>query len=519
MNADRRRAVAALATAGLLWGTTVPLSKLALGWLPPGWLTFVRFGLAAVILLPVASRPGVRAACTPSLLASGAVGYGGSVVVQNAGITRTSVTHAALLIGAAPVLVAIIAAFWHHTVARPVAWAGFAVSLAGVGLVTGGGGGGATAGGDGLVLASLLLSATFTVAQARLLRGHDPVAVTAVQFLGAALAVLPFSVVAEGMPAAPGGPGAVLATVGLAAGGTLLPFTLFAYGQSRVPAEVAGAFLNLEPFVGAVAGAVFFADPVGLPQVTGGAAILAGIALSSLPLLGADLTRRSGAGTAGTVRRRRRDGARPHEPRTTGAQPRSPATAAVAEPTSQTVRAAGARGSAARMAQDRGNHPGRPPGHMRWAGQIPARPPAPPRGTGRRRAGRPVRRPPGRACGAGTWRSSWTASARAVPPCLMGSLRPRTMTGGTCSTRTACWPSSGWPARVRTAGSTSDRSEGPASWASRTCGHSPGGGSADVAAPQAGQAGGGQRQGDDAQPGQRSGADRSAGQLWQVGER
>ena len=92
-----------------------------------------------------------------------------------------------------------------------MAWAGFAVSLAGVGLVTGGGGGGATAGGDGLVLVSLLLSATFTVAQTRLLRGRDPVAVTAVQFLGAALAVLPFSVAVEGMPAAPGGPAAVLA--------------------------------------------------------------------------------------------------------------------------------------------------------------------------------------------------------------------------------------------------------------------------------------------------------------------
>jgi drug/metabolite transporter (DMT)-like permease len=58
-----------------------------------------------------------------------------------------------------PVLVAIIAALWQHTVARPVAWAGFAMSLVGVGLVAGGGGGGATLSGDGLVLASLLLSA------------------------------------------------------------------------------------------------------------------------------------------------------------------------------------------------------------------------------------------------------------------------------------------------------------------------------------------------------------------------
>src|SRR5215831_11798480 len=134
-NTDRRHAVAALTAAGLLWGTTVPLSKLALAWLPPGWLTFVRFGLATAIMLAVASRRGaLRAACTPLLLASGGLGYGGSVMVQNAGITRTSVTHAALLIGAVPVLVAVIAALWHRTVARPVAWAGFAVSLAGVGL-------------------------------------------------------------------------------------------------------------------------------------------------------------------------------------------------------------------------------------------------------------------------------------------------------------------------------------------------------------------------------------------------
>ena len=54
MNINRRHAVAALIAAGLLWGTTVPLSKLALQWLAPGWLTAVRFGLAAAVLLPIA---------------------------------------------------------------------------------------------------------------------------------------------------------------------------------------------------------------------------------------------------------------------------------------------------------------------------------------------------------------------------------------------------------------------------------------------------------------------------------
>ena len=220
------------------------------------------------------------------MLASGALGYGGSVIVQNAGISRTSVTHAALLIGATPVLVAIIAAVWHRTVARPVAWVGFVVSLLGVGLVTvGGGGDGATMAGDGLVLASLFLGAAVTVAQGRLLTGRDPVAVTAVQFLGAAVGALLVTVFMEGAPAVPGSPGPVLAVLALTVGGTVLPFTLFAFGQSRVSAEVAGAFLNLEPLVGAIVGAAAFGDPVGLAQVAGGAAIVAGIGLSSLPLL------------------------------------------------------------------------------------------------------------------------------------------------------------------------------------------------------------------------------------------
>jgi len=284
MNTDRRTAVAVLAGAGLLWGTSVPLTKLALEWLPPAWLTVARFGLAAVVLLGIA-RSRVRGAWSPAVLAWGAVGYGGSILVQNAGITRTSVSHAALLVGATPVLVAVVAAVRHRRAAPPVAWAGFAVSFAGVALVAAGGGAGATLTGDALVLTSLAFSAAFTVAQARLLSGRDPLAVTAVQFVGAALTALPVAVIAEGWPVAPAGMGAVAATAELTLLGTLAASTLFAYGQARVSAEVAGAFVNLEPLVGAAAGALVFGDPVGLALAAGATAILAGIALSSLPLL------------------------------------------------------------------------------------------------------------------------------------------------------------------------------------------------------------------------------------------
>src|ERR1700747_503712 len=135
---SRTRATAALAAAGVAWGTSVPLSKAALGWLPPAWLVVARFALAAAVV----DRPSLRAALRGPVVAWGAAGLGGSVLIQNAGLSKTSVTHAALLIGAGPVLVAVIAAAWQHNVARPVAWAGFAVSLGGVALGASGHGGG-----------------------------------------------------------------------------------------------------------------------------------------------------------------------------------------------------------------------------------------------------------------------------------------------------------------------------------------------------------------------------------------
>jgi O-acetylserine/cysteine efflux transporter len=282
---QRYRTVAALIAAGTAWGTSVPLSKVALGWLGPGWLTAARFAVAAVVLLIMSGRAGtLRKALTLPVLLSGAVGYGGSVAIQNAGLTRTSVTHASLIIGATPILVAIIAAVWQHAVARPVAWAGFALSLAGVGLIAGGQGHGASPVGDVLVLAATVISASVTVAQGRLLLGRDPIALTAVLFLGAALAAVPFAA-AEGLPAGHASLGALVATGALATCGTVVPFSLFAYAQKHVSSEVAGAFLNLEPLVGAVLGIVAFGDPAGARQFAGGLGIVLGIGLSSVPLI------------------------------------------------------------------------------------------------------------------------------------------------------------------------------------------------------------------------------------------
>ena len=67
--------------------------------------------------------------------------------------------------------------------------------------------------------------------------------------------------------------------------GTVLPTALFAFGQSRVSADVAGAFLNLEPLVGAIIGMALFASPLGPVQLAGGAAIVPASGLSSFQVV------------------------------------------------------------------------------------------------------------------------------------------------------------------------------------------------------------------------------------------
>jgi O-acetylserine/cysteine efflux transporter len=282
VNRSNRTAILALATAGALWGLTVPLSKLALGWLGPGWLAVARFAAAAP-LLAVVGRHGLRDALVPRVIAAGGLGFGAVIVLQNAGIARTSVTHAAMLVGAVPVLVALFSAGLGEAAARPLAWLGYAVALGGIALVAGTGGGGTTLLGDGLVLGSVILSAVYIAWQPRVLAGRDVAAVTAVQFAAGALVALPVALVTQGLPSPPVTATPLLALIALALAGTLVPFWLFAIGQSQVPAELAGAFVNFEPVVGAAVGWAAFGNPAGLAQLLGAAAVIAGIALAAVP--------------------------------------------------------------------------------------------------------------------------------------------------------------------------------------------------------------------------------------------
>ncbi|MFI7601454.1 DMT family transporter [Actinoplanes sp. NPDC049681] len=281
---SRHLTLLALVTAGLLWGTTVPLTKVALTGVGPAWLTVLRFALA-VVPLAYPARHQLRQAVSARTLVWGALGYGVVIVLQNTGIARTSVSHSALILGATPLLTAVLGvATGRSRIAAP-AWVGLAISGLGIGVIASHGGGEATLTGDALVGASALLSAAFLHVQPSLLAGRTVTAVTAVQFAAGAAAALPFAALSEPPSGHLPGTVALLATAALAVGGTLLPFTLFAYGQTRIAPETAASFVNLEPIVGTALGVAAFGDTVTTIQVGGAFAAITGIALTSASLV------------------------------------------------------------------------------------------------------------------------------------------------------------------------------------------------------------------------------------------
>ena len=227
-------------------------------------------------------RRRLRAACAAPVVAWGGVGYGAMVLLQNAGVERTSAGHAALLFGAVPALVAVVAALAGRGTSGPLAWLGFGVALGGVGLVAGSGGG-TSAAGDGLMLLSALCQAPSSSPRHSLLDGRDPIAVTAVQMPPRRSWRCPVAL-AGGPPPAPGAPARATAAVARAGRRRhAAAVRVLRVRPGARAAEVAGAFANIEPLVGAGVAVLAFGDAFGPLQALGAVAILAGIAMGSAP--------------------------------------------------------------------------------------------------------------------------------------------------------------------------------------------------------------------------------------------
>jgi drug/metabolite transporter (DMT)-like permease len=285
----------ACALAGSLWGTGFYWGRLAMNEMSVEHMVLYRFLFASLGMLPLAIANRRRFHLTPSetrtLLISAAFGIPIQFLLQFHGLALTTVSHASLMVGAMPVLLAAAAAMFAGERLDWIGWLALAGSTCGAALIVMGGSRGPTArgqpslAGDLLVVASLVTALAWVLLSKKLMETHSPPVVTSYTILSgtAMLAVVVLgpwllNPLTHGHAAPP--PFAhvsATAWTALAIGGlfcTALTTLLWNWGIHHVPASRAGVFLNIEPALGSWLGVRLLGEHLGPYAWVGGALIL-----------------------------------------------------------------------------------------------------------------------------------------------------------------------------------------------------------------------------------------------------
>jgi drug/metabolite transporter (DMT)-like permease len=272
----RRLALLSLAIAGLFWGLGFPLGKLALREVLPAHMVLLRFFIAGIASLPFAlgSSEARSLFRSPPVLWAG-IFYGIAFLIQFEGLAGVTVTLAALLVGAMPALVAIAAYLMGETVTR-TSWVGVIAATVGALLIAGKPGGAGTTLGISLSLLSLVVFLAWLLVSKRAPNTRSALAVSAVMLIVATATVAPLALALHGLPPINLSPTAWSGIVGQGLLSTFAATVAWQYGAARVDSASAGVFINVEPLFGALIGITLFHDPVGIPVLVGGLAIVAG---------------------------------------------------------------------------------------------------------------------------------------------------------------------------------------------------------------------------------------------------
>lgn len=288
--------IAACAAAGTIWGCGFYFGKIALREISVGHMVLYRFLFACVVMVPIAMRHKLRLTRNEwlLLLVSSFLGVPLQFLTQFYGLSMTTVSHASLMVGTLPVLLAIGAALFAHERVDTVGWLALIGSAIGAALIALGArhptaGGGPTLAGDLLVILSMFIALFWILLNKRLMRHHNPVVITALGIFCGTAMLLPWVLPHDGLLPLHL---SLRCWAALAASGILCTATttlLWNYGLTQVPASFAGVFLNLEPLVGSLLGVALLSDHLGPSAWLGGTLILAtAIALTTRPQSHAD---------------------------------------------------------------------------------------------------------------------------------------------------------------------------------------------------------------------------------------
>jgi drug/metabolite transporter (DMT)-like permease len=280
--------------AGTLWGTGFYWGRLALDEMNVEHMVLYRFLFACVGMMPViiAHRPQMTAAEIRTMLMAALFGIPIQFLLQFHGLALTTVSHASLMIGAMPVLLAAAAALFAGERLDWLGWLALCGSTVGAAMVVLGGNRATTGretpslAGDLLVIASLVTALAWILLSKKLMQTHSPRVVTAYTiYSGTAMLVIWLAgsrllhyLMGRTVEPIPFRHVSATAWIALAISGLLCTATttlLWNWGIHHVPASRAGVFLNIEPALGSVLGVELLGEKLGPYAWLGGALILA----------------------------------------------------------------------------------------------------------------------------------------------------------------------------------------------------------------------------------------------------
>lgn len=280
---SRHRAIGFLscALASSFWGCGFFFGKIALAEMSFAHMVLYRFLFALGVLLPlfVTHRPGLNRKEWATLALAAFLGIPVQFLIQFYGLSLTTVSHAALMVGTMPVILAVGATLFAHERLDAVGWSAIAASTTGAALIAFGrhstGAGQPSLAGDLLVVLSLAIALFWILLNKRLMDRHSSIVVTAYGILLGTTMLLIWVPLRYGTPPIHV---SLRAWLALAASGVLCTATttlLWNWGLTQVPASQAGILLNMEPLMGSLLGVFVLGEHLGPTAWTGGALILA----------------------------------------------------------------------------------------------------------------------------------------------------------------------------------------------------------------------------------------------------
>ncbi|HKN85476.1 MAG TPA: EamA family transporter [Nitrospiraceae bacterium] len=288
-------AYAALTTAAVAWGGSIVGQKVALGWFSAVEVSVLRGIGALLILIPLWWwQEGKQVSLSLkdlAILSCLGLGVLGNHLLTLFGLRYIDAATAGVVIGAGPVITAVLSSFLIRDVPFRTVLPGCAVSFAGVALVSGIGSSGVESQqpwlGGTLVILGLVSWALYTVGSRRIMERLSPLTINWTTLFLSILLQVPLlwtdnRMITDGI-------GTVAATGWLAVlylivFATALGQQAWLYGVRGVGPSRAGVFVNLIPVSALVFAALILGDRIGIKELTGIMLILAGVWLVNRPM-------------------------------------------------------------------------------------------------------------------------------------------------------------------------------------------------------------------------------------------